>query len=554
MHIGNHVINNNEEISGGDEKIIKISDINKIIYGIENTIYGMFGYDKNYYINELKNALEKGIDYENGSAAIPNPLFMAIKRDYIDVVKLLIEKKNTLMVQLNNFNNSNSDRTPLCYAFEEGKQEILKLMTEKEEYINLVDPLTGNTQLHIAATYINEKYLKFLLEQPKININILNNEKKTPFYLIIENFKKITSNNRKYKMSEEFKNYHKKFLIKELLNREDLELYNTNNNPLLEILLLGDYYYYVDKNGSNVPYLEKIDDIKEMVIKKYQERKIFEKMSIEDKMKILINGIYGKINDNLLISLVNTYDIIDLNYVDKEKRTFIMFYLEKKMDNFNSTLKDEDTHSKEEIITFENEVINQLKLFMNKHPKNINVELTKTFIYGKDNTILERILEKEYINIFKYIWNEMIKDKNVLKDIYMDLFSIALNTKRKDLIYLFIKDNPISTNENAFLKNILIKFVKEVLEQDTTSGEYVSMPMLESTHEDNINISLLELIRLIFKLTKEKNIALDIEEIKNLLDERESKINNRKWESESDIEKEFKINNIKNIRQIINNK
>lgn len=106
-------------------------------------------------------------------------LHLACKDNNIEIINLLLSQ------EIINADVKNSDgKTPLIEAVIDNNIKIVKLLIPYS-IINMGDD-RDNTSLHYACEKSNTEIVKLLLEQPSININIKNFQRKTPLHISCE--------------------------------------------------------------------------------------------------------------------------------------------------------------------------------------------------------------------------------------------------------------------------------------------------------------------------------------------------------------------------------
>lgn len=107
---------------------------------------------------------------DNGNTA----LHVAADRGYDIVIQTLLERN--IDANIKNKNNV----TALHCSAQQGHLEIAKMLVQKNADVNALDD-TQSTPLHWAAYFNQPNIIKFLAQQPEINLNLKNNNGLTPF-------------------------------------------------------------------------------------------------------------------------------------------------------------------------------------------------------------------------------------------------------------------------------------------------------------------------------------------------------------------------------------
>jgi len=143
------------------------------------------------YLEVVKALIAKGADTNQPDKYGNTPFHLAAIHDKVKVLQALLEAGADP-----NAKNSKTGLTALHEAVEEGHLEVIKELIAKGADINQTDN-KGNTPLHTAVsiTFSSlpmgasgedleariDKVLNLLTEYPKINLNVKNNRRETPF-------------------------------------------------------------------------------------------------------------------------------------------------------------------------------------------------------------------------------------------------------------------------------------------------------------------------------------------------------------------------------------
>ena len=125
-------------------------------------------------------------------------------------------------------------KTPLHYSIEKNNYEILNILINYENIdVNPIDK-EGNTPIHYAILNNNERAIKKLI-QYHANINIKNNEKKTPL--------EIGLNSKNKKISNIFT---RKTLVQQLFFEQTIKKGETNIIKMIFFFLIHIFYFYLN--------------------------------------------------------------------------------------------------------------------------------------------------------------------------------------------------------------------------------------------------------------------------------------------------------------------
>ena len=285
--------------------------------------------------------IELLLEHENIDVNIKNnynqtPLIIAVEKNFVDIVKLLLGHNNIDVNIQNNYN-----QTPLHIALYTNNDIVKLLLEYKDININLINKY-GETPLHIAANKNNIDIVKLLLQRNDININIINKYDGTPLH--------IAANNNNID------------IVKLLLQRNDININLINK--------YGETPLHIAANNNNIDIVKLLllqrNDINVNLINEYGETPlhIAANNNNTDIVNLLLKNGNIKVNiknknDNTLLHIAannNNIDIVELlleredikvnikNYYDetplhialKKKNTDIIKLLSEPVDNSNN--------------------------------------------------------------------------------------------------------------------------------------------------------------------------------------------------------------------------
>lgn len=133
---------------------------------------------KNNCLNIVKLFLQSnnnGLDVNRSDDHGKSPLFIASQKGFIEIVKLLIQRKDIKLDKRNE-----KSQTPLHIACNSGSLEIVKLLVENAADLEQCDG-KGNTPLMIACRW-KPAIVEYLISKGA-NINAINKDKKNPLMI-----------------------------------------------------------------------------------------------------------------------------------------------------------------------------------------------------------------------------------------------------------------------------------------------------------------------------------------------------------------------------------
>ena len=245
------------------------------------------------YINILINIKDK---------SNRTPLIIAVEKNFVDIIELLLEHENIDVNIKNNYN-----QTPLIIAVEKNFVDIVKLLLGHNNIDVNIQNNYNQTPLHIAL-YTNNDIVKLLLEYKDININLINKYGETPLH--------IAANNNNIDIVK---------LL--LLQRNDI-----NVNLINEY---GETPLHIAANNNNT-------DIVNLLLKNGNIKVNIKNKNDNTPLHIAANNNNIDIVELLLeredikVNIKNYYDETPLHIALKKKNTDIIKLLSEPVDNSNN--------------------------------------------------------------------------------------------------------------------------------------------------------------------------------------------------------------------------
>ncbi len=119
-------------------------------------------------VKEVRKLLARGADVNTRNSCKDTPLYIAIKRDNPEIIKLLLEQPDIKV----NLKGGYSNTTPLVEAVYNNKQEIVKLLLAKQDIdVNMLPDYYQWAPLYCAVMNNNLEIANLLLVRPDINLN-----------------------------------------------------------------------------------------------------------------------------------------------------------------------------------------------------------------------------------------------------------------------------------------------------------------------------------------------------------------------------------------------
>lgn len=413
-----------------------------------------------------------------------------ILNDFIDQInykeKIISNIKNEIIYSKINENYKNDVYNAIFKKFKIAKNNFLdkiKNFIDKEEIISYykkeVNKKDKNKEI-VKLSIIYSVLFEF------INIHINNLVSLLIFLISFFSSKKINNKILKEVISKEIKiNDEIIFKLKQKFSNENkFELYN------MEIIKIINENIFIDKKEitidkfqiSNVDdislyFFEKTNILFSNLISKFihnyiNSKKISDIIKTENIIKIINNEIENynlNLEINKIIDFVYKYDFYNLNidkYINKnfrisqylyfEKKIGIGSYLNKTLNNFindiikNTFISNELSSEKEINTLFNGEIINYIKLNINKITKSIIFDVTINKLKKEKENIIENVIK----NFQQYT------EENIWYDLGNSLFDIESDIKQIINVLIEEKLNNFFVNKELEIENIINSYIE----------------------------------------------------------------------------------------------